>query len=77
MASESSPSPEGTEWIAGLKVAELKDELKKRGLPVGGLKADLAARLTEAVEAEQASGTLVRSHLLIKTSHWQVGLAPV
>ena len=40
--------------IAGLKVAELKAELEQRGLPTGGKKADLAARLTEAVANEAA-----------------------
>lgn len=35
-----------------MKVTELKEELKKRGLGVGGVKAVLAARLKQAVEAE-------------------------
>ena len=38
--------------INGLKVAELKVELGKRGLEIKGKKAELVARLTEAVEAE-------------------------
>ena len=38
--------------IAKFKVAELKAELEQRGLPTAGKKADLAARLTEAVENE-------------------------
>ena len=38
--------------IAGFKVAELKAELEQRGLSTTGKKADLAARLTEAVENE-------------------------
>ena len=38
--------------IAGFKVAELKAELEQRGLPTSGKKAELAARLTEAVANE-------------------------
>lgn len=38
-----------TSWIDGLKVAELKEELKKRDLPQAGVKAVLAERLREAV----------------------------
>jgi len=41
-------------WIDKLKVAELKDELKKRGLLLTGKKAELAARLRIHVE-EQVS----------------------
>lgn len=44
----------GTEWIEKLKVAELKEELKKRGAPTGGLKAELVARLTQTVQEEEA-----------------------
>ena len=36
-----------------MKVAELRRELKQRGLAVDGLKAELAARLSAAVEASQ------------------------
>ena len=39
--------------IKGMKVAELKEELKRRGLATHGLKAELAERLAAAVEAEE------------------------
>jgi hypothetical protein len=38
--------------VSKLKVAELKEELLKRGLDTSGLKADLAERLTEAIAGE-------------------------
>jgi collagenase-like PrtC family protease len=41
------------EEVEGLKVTELKDELKKRGCKVGGNKKELIERLKEALAAEQ------------------------
>jgi hypothetical protein len=38
--------------VKAMKVALLREELSKRGLDLSGLKADLAARLTAAVEQE-------------------------
>ena len=42
--------------VAVMKVAELKAALKQRGLPTAGLKAELAARLSEALSHEQDGG---------------------
>jgi hypothetical protein len=43
------------EDVASLRVADLKDELKKRGLVVTGLKAVLAERLLDAIREEVSS----------------------
>ena len=45
-----------TDWIHALKVAELKDELKKRGQPVGGKKVELAERLEAYVKEHEVCG---------------------
>jgi hypothetical protein len=41
------------EWIDSLKVAELKDELKRRGLTISGKKAELAERLRAFVSEQE------------------------
>ncbi|XP_003385794.1 PREDICTED: heterogeneous nuclear ribonucleoprotein U-like [Amphimedon queenslandica] len=44
------------QYVQKLKVTELREELKKRGLGLGGVKAVLAQRLQEAMEAEGETG---------------------
>jgi hypothetical protein len=44
-----------TDWIQKLKVAELKDELKKRGQPMTGKKAELAERLKAYIQEHEVS----------------------
>ncbi len=39
-------------FVSKLKVIELKEELKKRGLPSAGVKSVLAQRLQEAMSSE-------------------------
>jgi hypothetical protein len=48
--------------VAHSQVVELKAELKKRDLSQAGVKAVLAARLTEAVEAEEKVGCKNAAH---------------
>jgi hypothetical protein len=43
------------EEVASLRVADLKEELKSRGLSTTGLKAMLASRLLEAIREEVLS----------------------
>lgn len=50
MSADSSEDVE--RFVAGLKVVELRDELKKRGVTSYGVKSVLAERLVEAMKAE-------------------------
>lgn len=43
----------GTEWVEKLTVLKLKDELKLRGQPVVGKKAELVARLQEYISQHE------------------------
>lgn len=45
-----------TDWVHDLKVVELKEECKKRGLPVGGKKAELVERLEDYIKANEVGG---------------------
>jgi len=47
---------EQQDWVGGLTVAKLKDELKSRGLGVSGLKVALQERLLEALASEKSGG---------------------
>ena len=51
-------------FVSGLKVVELRDELKKRGVTSYGVKSVLAERLVEAMKAEtKGEGGKVDVHL--------------
>ena len=45
--------PEPEEDLSSLSVADLKERCKAAGLPVGGKKADLIARLSELASNEE------------------------
>jgi phosphoribosylformimino-5-aminoimidazole carboxamide ribonucleotide (ProFAR) isomerase len=61
-----------------VQVVELREELKQRGLPTTGVKAALAERLTEAVEAElQVGGGLCSARQLSARSLHCAGFALV
>ena len=57
--------------VASLKVMELREELKKRGLLATGVKAALAQRLTEAlaVSYSRAPTTAFHVHMTILAAH--------
>ena len=46
--------------VNSLKVTQLKDELRKRGLPTKGLKADLIEALKEAISKESETAAATR-----------------
>ena len=48
----------GPDWVAGLTVAKLKDELKKRGQPTTGKKAELVARLEAYINEHEVTAVL-------------------
>lgn len=71
------------QYVQKLKVTELREELKKRGLALGGVKAVLAQRLQEAMEAEGETGNHKEpeepaneegtAYLLYHTVHFSLG----
>lgn len=66
------------EDVPKLKVAELKAELKARGEPISGLKAELAARLTAWFDANvRPDLSCLECHLEGGASHQPLGLSCV
>ena len=47
---------------AAMRVGELRDELGRRGLSTIGLKSELVARLSEAIEKDKGPRKLVQHH---------------
>ena len=53
MVAEEEGQEDASEDLESLSVAELKERCKAAGLPVGGKKADLIARLAESSNEEE------------------------
>lgn len=46
----------GADWVEGLTVVKLKEQLKKRGQPVSGKKAELVERLQQYIAQHEVRG---------------------
>jgi hypothetical protein len=66
-----------TDWIQSLKVAELKDELKKRGQPINGKKAELAERFEAFINKNEVRHYLSISFLYVPISRSAVDDPPI